>query len=154
MAKTVHWVGELRPSQMLYTYGIGAIVDLPNISAIVLGLEDWQQPFPPEVGEPRLLATVQRMLGEQVEALRSMPVRSDDQPPTHGGVPALPPGVPVRAFPRWMVCPQCRLLAPVDSHLFDLKADLYRPERTRYVHTNCPKGQSTVLPVRFLAACP
>lgn len=154
MAKTVYMVGELRPSQMLHTYGIGAIVDLPNISAIVLGLEDWQQPLPPEVGEPRLLAAVQRVLGEQVEALRTMPVQIEEQSPSFSGAPIRPPGVPVRAFPRWMVCPQCRLLAPVDSHLFDLKVNPYRPEQTRYVHTSCPKGPTSVLPVRFLAACP
>ena len=28
-------VGQLNPSQLLYTYGIGALVDLPQISAIV-----------------------------------------------------------------------------------------------------------------------
>ena len=34
-------VGELRPSQMLTTFGVGAIVDLPHISVMVMGLEDW-----------------------------------------------------------------------------------------------------------------
>lgn len=154
MAKTLHPVGELRPSQMLHTYGVGAIVDLPNISAIVLGLEDWSQPLPPEVGEPRLLAAVQHVLGEQVEALRAMPVQAEDQVPAFGSGPPLSQGVPVRTFPRWMVCPQCRLLAPVDSHLFDLRANPYRPEQTRYFHTNCPRGHTPVLPVRFLSACP
>ena len=31
-------VGEIRPSQLLFTYGIGAIVDLPELSVIVTGL--------------------------------------------------------------------------------------------------------------------
>ena len=30
-------VGELRPSQVLFTYGIGSIVDLPYISTMVMG---------------------------------------------------------------------------------------------------------------------
>ena len=34
-------VGELRPSQVLTTFGIGSIVDLPNLSVMVMGLEDW-----------------------------------------------------------------------------------------------------------------
>ena len=34
-------VGELRPSQILTTFGIGSIVDLPHISVMVMGLEDW-----------------------------------------------------------------------------------------------------------------
>lgn len=34
-------VGELRPSQALTTFGIGSIIDLPNLSVMVMGLEDW-----------------------------------------------------------------------------------------------------------------
>jgi hypothetical protein len=34
-------VGELNPSQLLYTYGVGSIVDLPHLSVIVNGLDDW-----------------------------------------------------------------------------------------------------------------
>ncbi|MGV2433602.1 MAG UNVERIFIED_CONTAM: hypothetical protein LVT10_00805 [Anaerolineae bacterium] len=33
------FVGEVRPSQFMYTYGIGSIVDLPSLSVIVMGLE-------------------------------------------------------------------------------------------------------------------
>jgi hypothetical protein len=36
-------VGEARPSQMLTTYGVGSIVDLPNMSALVMGLADCPQ---------------------------------------------------------------------------------------------------------------
>ncbi len=39
-------VGELRPSQVLFTYGIGSIVDLPYISTMVMGLDDWENPYP------------------------------------------------------------------------------------------------------------
>ena len=34
-------VGEVRPSQIMFTYGVGSIVDLPKLSVIVMGLEDW-----------------------------------------------------------------------------------------------------------------
>src|SRR5437660_1197420 len=33
-------VGELRPSQALTTFGIGSIIDLPNLSVMVMGLDD------------------------------------------------------------------------------------------------------------------
>lgn len=64
-------------------------------------------------------------------------------------------GVPVAAFPRWMLCPRCRTLASLDSELFQLKADLYRTDRTRYVHMNCSSAGSPppVIPARFLVAC-
>ncbi len=34
-------IGDIRPSQLLYTYGVGSIVELPNLSVMVMGLEDW-----------------------------------------------------------------------------------------------------------------
>ena len=36
-------VGELRPSQLLHTYGVGATVELPEMTTLVLGLDDWPQ---------------------------------------------------------------------------------------------------------------
>lgn len=150
-------VGEIRPSQLLRDFGIGALIDLPNISALVLGLEEWEpyyQQQQQEVSEERLRASVQRWLGSQVARLRTPPVPGD------GSVEALhetanSSGVPIAAFPGWMVCPYCHLLAPVESGLFQLKISSYHPERTSYVHSNCTKPGSPppVLPARFLAAC-
>ena len=37
-----HRVGDVRPTQLLHTYGVGAMVDLPNIAAMVMGLDDWK----------------------------------------------------------------------------------------------------------------
>ena len=148
-------VGELRPSQVLFTYGIGAVVDLPFISTMVMGLEDWNNPYPEPIGEERLLQAVKSILGPQVSQLLSPP-----EAPEQEGMPnpfdeRATIGVPVAAFPRWMLCPRCRTLASLDSSLFQLKADNYRADRTRYVHFNCPSAGSPppVLPARFLVAC-
>ena len=59
-------VGELRPSQILTTFGIGSIVDLPHISVMVMGLEDWPNSDYREITEERLLASVRSTLGGQV----------------------------------------------------------------------------------------
>src|SRR5579872_1269105 len=149
-------VGELRPSQVLFSYGIGAIVDLPYISTMVMGLDDWENPYPVMIGEERLLQAVRAILGSQVARLLSPP----EAPEPVGGLQtpfdeSATVGVPVAAFPRWMLCPRCRTLASLDSGLFQLKADFYRPDRTRYVHVNCPSAGSPppVVPARFLVAC-
>ena len=42
MSKKVH-VGEVRPSQLLWTYGPGALIDLPNLSVVTLGLDYWEE---------------------------------------------------------------------------------------------------------------
>ncbi|HEX6122352.1 MAG TPA: DUF1998 domain-containing protein [Ktedonobacterales bacterium] len=151
-----HRVGELRPSQLLMMYGIGSVVDLPNLSVMVMGLEDWEITQASEIGEERLRLAVQSALGTQVKRLLAPPLAPEAS--TWGDIAfgdAVSVGVPVATFPRWMVCPYCRLLAPLDSGLFLLKADHFRPDRTRYVHHNCNKpGQPpTVLPARFLVAC-
>lgn len=152
-----HRVGEIRPTQLMFTYGVGAIVDLPFLSALVMGLDDWQidPTIAPEIQEERLLAAVRRQLGHQIEKMVSPPI-----PPNRSGRfdpfgPEARIGVPVATFPRWMVCPRCHLLAPLRSELFKLKKNPYRPDRTQYVHSNCSQSKHapTVVPARFLVAC-
>lgn len=150
-------VGEIRPTQLLFTYGIGAIVDLPEIAVIVMGLEDWlsQPDTVREIVEDRLLAAVRRVVGYQVDKFLTPPAVVDADGFISPFDEMARVGVPVATFPRWMVCPSCQLLASLDSGLFELKADLYHPDRTHYVHSNCNKAKKppTVVPARFLVAC-
>lgn len=149
-------VGEIRPSQLLFTYGIGAIVDLPELSVIVMGLEDWpdQPDVSPEIVEDRLLAAIRSKIGHQVAKFRAPPAEADGGSPMNPFAEVTLTGVPVATFPRWMVCPSCRLLAPLEAGLFVLKRDRYRPDRAYYIHENCNKAtRPTVVPVRFLVAC-
>ena len=34
-------VGAVRPSHLMFTGGVGALIDLPNFSVLVRGLDDW-----------------------------------------------------------------------------------------------------------------
>ena len=154
--KKKYRVGELRPSQVLFTYGIGSIVDLPYISTMVMGLDDWENPYPVMIGEERLLQAVRDILGPQIARLLAPP--EAPEPVAGLSTPfdeSATVGVPVAAFPRWMVCPRCRTLARLDSGLFQLKNDFYHPDRTRYIHVNCPSAgrPPAVVPARFLVAC-
>jgi hypothetical protein len=155
MTQKKYRVGELRPSQVLFTYGVGAIIDLPHISTMVMGLDDWDITHSARIGEPRLVQAVQAMLGTQVSRLLAPPALSEQGDGLFNPLEeSASVGIPVAPFPRWMLCPRCRRLASLDSGLFQLKADLYRPDRIRYVHTNCAKAVApAVLPARFLVAC-
>jgi hypothetical protein len=148
-------VGDLRPSQILFSGGIGASVDLPNLSAIIMGLDDWDMTYANELGEERLLAAVKQGLNKSVKRLMSPPVAPESKGIPNALDEAARVGVPVSPFPTWLLCPNCRLLSPLQSNLFHLKVDRYRPEKTRYVHTNCPKAKfpPTAVPARFLVAC-
>ena len=66
-------VGEVRPSQTLTTYGIGSLVDLPNMSVIVMGLDDWPSAQSNEIAESRLLRSAQSILGPQVTPFLTRP---------------------------------------------------------------------------------
>ena len=47
-------VGEVRPSQTLTTYGVGSLVDLTNMSVVVMGLDDWPISHANEIAEETL----------------------------------------------------------------------------------------------------
>lgn len=151
MPKQVQWLGTLRPSQVLHSYGVGSVVELPHVAAIVLGLEDWTGNPITLIAESRLLNAVQHALPEdRIAELRQLPVPAD----AAGSDDADLAGIPIAIFPRWMVCPSCRLLAPLESGLFQQRSTPHRPDQFRYVHTSCSRGRPTeVLPVRFLTAC-
>jgi len=140
-------VGELRPSQLLHTFGVGSTVELPELTTLVLGLDEWPDVLGHAVSEPRLLAAVRAQVGQQVERLLTPPVVPEGESA----------GVPVAPFPRWLRCPVCNLLAPIDDGLFKLKPDPWRPERTTYVHEGCSKSRArrppTAYPARYLMTC-
>ena len=64
-------VGSARPTQLIYTYGVGSAVDLPQFSAMVMGLDDWPVAGMEEVHEDRLLRVVRHVLGAQVRKLKA-----------------------------------------------------------------------------------
>ena len=151
-------VGSVRPSQLLWTYGPGALIDLPNLSVVTLGINFWEKDRCRPVVEGRLLAAVQKVLGPQVESLRMPPFTTSDTVDPFSAEANV--GVPVRPFPRWLRCVKCGMLSPYDSGLFDLKENRYRPEATCFVHKGCtgskgelPAKDADAVPARFLLAC-
>ena len=75
MAGTQHRrrVGTVRPSHLMFTGGVGALIDLPNFPVLVRGLDDWRFDTVPDwapLHEPRLLAAVGKLLGAPVAQLR------------------------------------------------------------------------------------
>ncbi len=151
-------VGEVRPSQLLWTYGPGALIDLPSLSVVTLGIDQWEMDRCQPIAEPRLLAAVRKVLRVQVESLRMPPFQKSELVDPWSAEANI--GVPVRPFPRWMRCVKCGLLSPFDAGLFEIKENRFRPERTRFVHKACrgskgdqPAKDADAVPARFLLAC-
>ena len=152
MATNKHHVGEVRPSQLIWTYGPGALIDLPNLTVLVSGLDKWDTAKCSQILESRLLEAVKRELGPQVKHLMMAPI--DMTASSDPFSPQSQVGVPVEVFPKWLRCSRCQLLSEVSTGLFKVKPSPYKPEHTRYVHENCSKGKnSEAVPARFLMAC-
>jgi len=149
-------VGAVRPSHLMFTSGVGALVDLPNFSVLVGGIEDWnysQFEWEP-IAEPRLLAAVSVLLKKPIAQLRPAPwMDGIDADPTG---PASRVGVPVTPFPAWLRCTVCNTLGPIDGGEFGFQNDKPRkPHEARFHHEACKRSRRRPLAVaaRFVLAC-
>ncbi len=147
-------VGSIRPSQAIHSYGVGSLIDLPNLSVMVSGLDRWDTTRQEVITEDRLLEAVRTRLGAQVEALRSLP--SEPQTTNSPYDDWARVGVPVTVFPRWLRCTACNRLFPVASGALKLDHNPHRTDWTQYTHTNCDRARKPppVVPARFVAGCP
>ena len=90
-------------SQLLLTYGPGAMMDLPENAVVVAGLQDWDykgSSWKP-VEEERLVALLKQQLGAKLSpsfaGLRHPPTFDEDRRDSNA------PGVAVRLFPCWFL---------------------------------------------------
>ncbi|AXH93556.1 DrmB family protein [Micromonospora aurantiaca] len=152
-------VGAVRPSHLMFTTGVGSLVDLPNFSVLVRGLDDWNYSGIPDwepIAEPRLLAAVRKLGERDVKELRPAPwLDGADREPSG---PAGRVGVPVMPFPGWLRCTACDELAPIDSKVFGFENSKARkPHEARFFHSNCGRKKTGRKPLavgaRFVLAC-
>lgn len=123
-------VGELRNSQLISTFGPGAIMDLPDFSVIIAGLDNWNTRLCDTIKEPRLLKKL------NISRIYTPPTLEWEQDGKQGTLP-------VYRFPRYAVCPKCRKLAPF--YKFNLHDD-----QVAYCHC---ESDTKVFPARFIIAC-
>ncbi len=89
--------GSVRRSQVITTYGPGALVDLPSDSAIVGGLDYWPRTHHLEaIDEPRLAARLRGLAGGKPPGLFAPPAASD-RPGANS------PGITSPRFPEWFL---------------------------------------------------
>ncbi|MFJ7328814.1 DrmB family protein [Streptomyces cyaneofuscatus] len=151
-------VGAVRPSHLMFTAGVGSLVDLPNFSVLIKGLDSWSYNGITEydIDEPRLRSAVNRSLQRyghaQVEQLRSAPwLQGGDSDPK--GWAAQGVGVPVTPFPQWLRCTACNVLAAVDSGEFVfINANPRTPHEAKFVH-DCKRGKPLAVAARFTLVC-
>ena len=141
--------GEIRQSQILSSFGPGSMVDLPNHSIIMGGLNHWKfgnEPTP--IVEPRLEQFLQQKLGVSKIALYEPPANNQDPTAPRTGIKSF-------MFPGWFV-------AQVDSSFQSPSGKIYRTRPLVPWRTISPLGgkyldeirkKRPVVPVRFVQAC-
>ena len=138
--------GEIRKSQVVTTFGPGAMVDLPERSVIVGGLEFWRGDLR-QVPEPRLRAAIASELG-----LRDVDLK---EPPAPDEQSNRRTGIDVFLFPQWFV-------AQVDEEwVHEPTGRRYRTRPlVRWDWTEKgkwkPEGHTRwapLVPIRFVQAC-
>lgn len=86
----------LRQSQVITSFGPGALVDLPNHSVIISGLGTWAGYRQSPISEPRLQAKLARALGVPT-------IQFFAPPPTEDSNPKVTSSIGGRIFPTWFV---------------------------------------------------
>ena len=141
--------GMLRHSQVITTYGPGALVDLVDGSVVIGGTDYWNFGKRERVIEEHRLRNALAPVMEKLDVhlsvskpFREPPVGDDEHPSPASGIQAV-------TFPRWMVCQNsdCRELHRID--------ELTKKSSKSGYHHRCRDGnESPAVPVRFVAACP
>jgi hypothetical protein len=149
-------------SQLLLTYGPGAMLDLPEQAVVVAGLQDWRygSNWRP-VEEERLVALLRQQLGAKLsptfQGLRHPPMFDEERRDANA------PGVEVRLFPTWFLVDNSS--ASDDEGAGGIPADTTEKRRRIVEFSDLSvthagklsyKGdakKAEVNPIRFVGAC-
>jgi len=136
-------IGDVRPSQLITTFGPGAIVDLQTMSVIVAGIDSWKIDEEQTIQEPRL----QQALGVK-RFFSAQP--AEGNPRTKKGT------VPSFLFPRYQVCSNsdCGTLSKLGDGFVEYDA---KWQELRCKTPGCPgrgKFRAPTVPAPFIVACP
>jgi hypothetical protein len=140
--------GEIRQSQLVTTFGPGAMVDLVDRAVVIGGLDHWGWPDGKWVAldDARLRRSLLPRLRALHPDLDLAPTDYFRKPPECEMRDALPTvGVRALEFPRWFVCQGCNRLARA--------GDQFELHKGRYRHQCTSNKTSRAVPVRFVAAC-
>jgi MrfA Zn-binding domain len=147
-----------RMSQVVSTFGPGAMVDLPTRSVIVGGLELWEMRGDAftTIPEPRISLRLEQLLKQQgrLDQSKSLSLRT---PPVADGRPGrLPSYIVAPVFPAYFVCERVEVVTvdgkPARRRRLVRWQDLDpRGGRRKFVFDDGTK--SDVTPIRFVCAC-
>jgi hypothetical protein len=128
---------------LVTTFGPGALIDMPNHSALVGGLDTWSNGGE-QIFEPRLLDKLRRLLDLVELELYSPPPDQDDDlaPPT---------GITAWQFPEWFITQDIENTSA--GGVARSRLLVHRTALNRGKYVDFERRRRPVVPVRFVRAC-
>ncbi len=134
--------GQIRQSQIITTFGPGAMVDLPKYAVVIGGLEHWKGRGP-EIFEERLVDKIKQAL--ELSAVRLY------APPPDSGEPGAPmSGITAWQFPEWFIGTGDE----ERGESYRSRPLIHRQQLVSGKYLGSDRRKYEVLPVRFVQACP
>ena len=146
---------KIRMGQVVGLFGPGAMMDLPDRSVLVMGIDHWEA-FGPKafqvIEEPRLAQLLERRLaGADDKRIKAGKPLSFRTPPIDPGDPRLPtPSIKARVFPEWFACDAIQGDAPNRRRIVRF-SDLEAPKRLDWKGDDGKKRRAS--PLRFVCGC-
>jgi len=121
----------MRPSQLIYHNGPGAIVDLLDRSVMVMAADTWRIPFQSSIKDERVLQALNK---EEIKLLNEYPDKVE---------------VTVTPFPKWKICPKCQMMTNYTDknhcHYCEQNGEIIPLYPSRFV-ISCAKGHVSDFP--------
>ena len=138
--------GEIRQSQILSTFGPGSMVDLPNQSVLIGGLNHWQGYRNQLIHEERLAARVCEMLEVANITMYAPPATEQD--------PSVPrTGITAFTFPTWFVAQVEETWTAPSGKDYRTRPLLSWGRLVNGKYLNSERKKIPIVPVRFVQAC-
>ncbi|BBE73287.1 DUF1998 domain-containing protein [Oharaeibacter diazotrophicus] len=145
----------VRMGQVVGLFGPGAMMDLPDRSVLVMGLDHWEafgpKPFE-SIEEPRLAQLLERRLagGDDKRIAGDKPVSFRTPPIDPGDPRQSSPAIKARVFPEWFACDAIPGDPPNRRRIVRF-SDLEAPKRLDWKGDDGKKRR--VSPLRFVCGC-
>lgn len=135
--------GRLRQSQVVTTFGPGAMLDLPNHSVLVAGLDFWSK------GGDEI---IEQRLTDKLAAILDVPkIRLSSPPPDQEDPTAPSTGIDCFQFPEWFITQDLESSDPKSSVRSRMLVCRMALEKGKFIDRVMRKR--VVVPVRFVRAC-
>ena len=144
---------KVRLSQVIGVFGPGAMLDLPERSVLVQGLDHWEMfgtgTFH-TIEEPRLARLLHQRLKDDGRLVADRPPELRTPPIDTGDPTRISPGIKATVFPRWFACDAIAGDLPNRRRLARFQ-DLEPPKRLEHKGDDGKRRKAS--PIRFVCGC-